>query len=102
MAYKKPTREQIEMGLEEGYTLEECERGYVVSETFGGLLEIERIDAMYPDFDDDDASVEASRSGYCKIIPINELPKGMPKRMYIFGWVDTEENRSKLQKWVGM
>lgn len=104
--YKKPTQEQIKYGIECGWTKEEAERGYTVMTTTGGkLLEICRIDCIWvgwgedgsTEVDDDDCSIEAERSGFCKIIPVEELPENFEYRY--FGWVDTPENRAAIQSY---
>lgn len=104
--YKKPTEEQIEYAVEEGWFREVAERGYDIFDFDGtGLLEINRIDDVYvgwgkngtTEVDDDDCAVEAERSGFCKIIPVDELPENFDRRY--FGWVDTPENRENIQKY---
>lgn len=107
--YFKPTKEMILEGLECGWTKEESERGYVICDFDGtGLLEIERLDDVflsatdekYCDVMDEDCAIEAERSGFCKIIPVEELPNPMmydgSDRRY-FGWVDTPENRERIR-----
>ena len=81
MAYVKPTKRQVEAGLECGWNLEQCERGYAIMNFNGlGLLEIEAIGDVYlsvdgdEGYDDEACAIEAERSGFCKIIPVNELP----------------------------
>ena len=104
--YIKPTEEQIECGMEWGWSREQCERGYDIFDYDGtGLLEINRIDDVFVGFgedgstevDDNDCAVEAERSGFCKIIPIDELPENFNRRY--FGWIDTPENRNNIKKW---
>lgn len=107
--YFKPTKEMILEGLECGWTKEESERGYVICDFDGtGLLEIERLDDVflsatdekYYEVMDEDCAIEAERSGFCKIIPVEELPNPMmydgSDRRY-FGWVDTPENRERIR-----
>ena len=76
--------------------------------------EINRIDDVFFAFDDirfysdgfydvtdEDCAIEAERSGFCKIIPVEELPKNMVyngnDRRY-FGWIDTPENRRRISE----
>lgn len=105
MVYIKPTDEVVRMGVEFGWAIEDAKRGYVICDFDGtGLLEINRIDDMLcEDYDvtDDDCAIEAERSGFCKIIPVEELPTNMDyegnSRRY-FGWVDTPSNRENIRK----
>lgn len=106
MAYKYPTEEGIKFAMEYGWTREQAERGFEIFDFDGlGLLEIEAICDCYPDgdYDDEAAAKEAERIGYCKIIPVNELPdpfiiNGASRRYY--GWVDTPENRKQIENFV--
>lgn len=43
------------------------------------------------------AAKEAKRIGFCKIIPVKELPKGFDMRY--FGWIDTPENRKAIENY---
>lgn len=104
MAYVKPTKEQVERGIEEGWSRESAERGYDIFDfDCLGLLEVEAIGDVYEygeGYDDEACAIEAERSGFCKIIPVNELPEnfvidGTSRRW--FGWVDTPENRKAIQ-----
>ena len=106
MGYQKPTKEGIEWAIEDGWNREIAERGYDIFSYNGtGLLEINRIDAVYVGFskdgstevDDNDCAIEAERSGFCKIIPVDELPEDFDRRY--FGWVDTPENRKAIQEY---
>lgn len=103
--YTKPKKEFIEDAIYDGWApAVAAERGYDIFDFDGtGLLEIERIDAVYLGNDvvenvptDEDCAREAELSGFCKIIPIDELPNPFivngEDRRY-FGWVDTPENR---------
>ena len=105
MEYNYTTKEGIKFAMENGWTEEEAKRGFIIIDFEGlGLLEIEAICDAYPngDYDDDEASKEAERIGYCKIIPIDELPNPFiiygTNRRY-FGWVDTPENRKNIKEW---
>ena len=108
MAYVKPNKKQIENAIESGWSREIAERGYEIFDFNGlGLLNIEAIGDVYFEsddsdygWDDDACAHEAERSGYCKIIPVDELPDpfvidGISRRW--FGWVDTHENRKAIQ-----
>ena len=105
--YMKPSKEQIEVGIELGWDREICERGYDIFDCNGtGLLEINRIDDIYvgwgedgtTEVTDEDCAREAERSGFCKIIPVKELPKKFEYRY--FGWIDTPENRENIAKYA--
>lgn len=106
--YIKPTEEMIIEGIKWGWTREDSERGYVICDFDGtGLLEIVRLDDVFLsaydgcDVMDEDCAIEAERSGFCKIIPVEELPKNMiydgNDRRY-FGWIDTPENRRRISE----
>ena len=112
MAYVKPTKEQIEYAVnEEKYEREVAERGYtIVYFDFTDMCEIQALAAVFmaidedgdliaPDnqCDDEDCAIEAERSGFCKIIPVDELPENFDRRY--FGWVDTPENRKAIQEY---
>ena len=109
--YVKPTEEQIKTGIEDGWTREQCERGYDIFDCDGtGLLEINRIDCIYVGWNEDgltevtdeDCAREADRIGFCKIIPVNELPDPFIVRSSdarYFGWIDTPENRKAIEDW---
>ena len=108
--YKKPTECGIKNAMECGWTKEQAERGYEIFDYDGtGLLIIEAIQDCYPDgdCDDYDASVEAERSGFCKIIPCWELSREYEKCFILndcdaslwFGWVDTSENREAIRRY---
>ena len=103
MAYNYPTEEGIKYAMEQGWSKEQAERGFEIFNFDGtGMLEIEAITDCYikGGYDDDEASKEAERIGYCKIIPIDELPNpfiydGISRRY--FGWIDTPENRKAIE-----
>ena len=102
MAYTKPTEDGIRFAMDNGWTKEEAERGYAIFNFDGlDLFQIEAICDCYPngDYDDDAAATEAEHSGYCKIIPVDELPDPFIISGYscrYFGWVDTPENRKAI------
>lgn len=80
-----------------------CMRGYDIFDCDNtGLLEINRIDEIFycceSEVTDEDCAREAERSGFCKIIPVNELPKNFEWKY--FGWIDTPENRKNIQKFT--
>lgn len=98
--YIKPTEEQIKEAIEEGWSEETATRGYDIFDYDNtGLLQIERIDDIFWDSDvtDEDCAREAVKTGFCKIIPVEELPKDFFAPYYI--WVDTEENRKKIKEY---
>ena len=104
MSYVKPTKKQIEYAIKEGWSREVAERGYDIVDFDGtGMLEIEAIGDVYlgvgddDGYDDDACAHEAERSGFCKIIPVDELPENFDRRY--FGWIDTPENRKRIQKY---
>lgn len=103
--YIKPTEEQIQVALDNEWSREQAERGYDIFEYNNtGLLDIERIDCEFCGFAEDgttevcdeDCAREAERTGFCKIIPIEELPKGFRWPYHI--WVDTPENREAIKR----
>lgn len=103
--YKKPTDDGIKWAIDQGWTKEQAERGYEIFDYDGiGICQIEAICDCYPesDYDDSEWAKEAERSGFCKIIPVNELPEdfeidGHSARW--FGWIDTPENREAIKKY---
>lgn len=104
--YKKPTEYGIKNAMECGWTKEQAERGYDIFNYDGlNLYEIEAIGDCYPDdcYNDDEWVREAEKSGYCEIIPIEELPEKFIRydglNLRWFGWVDTPENRENIKKY---
>ena len=100
--YIKPTKEQIEIAIEDGWDKEVAERGYDIFDCGGtGLLAIERLDIIYAcseyEVTDEDCAREAEQTGFCKIIPINELPREFDDKYYV--WIDTPENREAIRKY---
>lgn len=70
-------------------------RGYDIFDWDGtGLLQIERIDEIGAFDGDEDAARDAENTGFCKIIPVSELPKDFSERYYC--WIDTPENRKNI------
>lgn len=107
--YVKPTKEGIEWAIAEGWSREDAERGYTIFDYDGlGICQIEAIGDCYPTsepddgYDDEACAYEAERSGYCKIIPVDELPENFEANGHSvrwFGWVDTPENRKAIDKY---
>ncbi len=94
----------------EGWSIEEAGRGFaVVDFDHTGMMEVEAIVACDPVtersqkwFSDENAAKEAEKTGYCKIIPVNELPENFEMNGYSlkwFGWVDTPENRQAIEEY---
>lgn len=104
--YRYPTKDEAKIAFEEwGWPKSEAERGFTIFNYNGtGLLNIEVIGACYRDNmpTDEEASIEAERIGFCKIIPINELPINFRKRYGFFGWVDTPGNRKRIKEFTDM
>lgn len=101
--YIKPTKKMVKTGIEYGLTREQAERGYDIFDYDGtGMLEIERIDDIFynTEVTDEACARQAEKDGFCKIIPIQELPKAMKDEgLYYFGWVDTPENRKAIEEY---
>jgi len=80
------------------YGPDEVNRGY---DMFYGHLdnacEIESIDIVGAFTCDEDAAKQAEKDGFCKIIPVEELPEDFEYRR--FGWVDTPENRAAIESY---
>lgn len=106
----RPTKEMVENALEyEGISVDdfhwrsEFSRGYGIMDYEGlGMLEVCRYEAVYlgtelDDVTDEDCAKDAVAHGFCKIIPVSELPKDFDRRY--FGWVDTPENRKKIAEY---
>ena len=73
-------------------------RGYDIFDWGGtGLLQIERIDEVNAFYGDEQAARAAVNKGFCKIIPISELPENFSERYYC--WVDTPENRKMIERY---
>ena len=103
--YNYPTEEGIKNAMEWGWDEEDARRGFTIFDyDCTGLLEVEAICDCYPNggYDDEDAAREAERIGFCKIIPVDELPdfyNANGNNMKWFGWVDTPENRKLIKEW---
>lgn len=71
--------------------------GYLIVDYDGtGMLEIQKDDSICIFSSDEEAVKQALKDGI-KIIPVNELPKNFD-RCY-FGWIDTPENRRKIEEY---
>jgi hypothetical protein len=80
------------------YEVKDVNRGYAIFNFDGlDLYQIEAIGDVGLYDDDEKAAKDAERSGYCKIIPIEELPENFDRRYY--GWVDTPENREAIKNY---
>lgn len=114
MKYNYPTEEGIKYAIDQGWSEEDARRGFCIFDYDGtGLLEVEVLldahvvkteDGCYYDkpYDDEAAAREAERIGYCKIIPVDELPDFYDfdgNNLKFFGWVDTPENRKRIKEW---
>ena len=103
--FKKPTKEGIEFALDYGWSKEDAEQGYTIFDYDGlGICQIEAICDCYPngDYDDEACAYEAERTGFCKIIPVDELPENFEANGHSvrwFGWVDTPENRKAIKEY---
>lgn len=83
----------------EDWGVELCNKGYNIFDFDGtGMLEINKIDDVEA-FDSDDEAVEAAIKDGIKVIPIEELPENFDRRY--FGWIDTPENRKRIQDYCG-
>ena len=72
-------------------------KGYDIFDFDGtGMLEIQKIDTSKRFADDEEAVKQAIKDGI-KIIPIEELPDNFD-REYL-GWIDTEENRKRIEEY---
>lgn len=72
-------------------------KGYDIFDFDGtGMLEIQKIDTSKR-FDNDEQAVEKAIKDGIKIIPIEELPKNFDRRY--LGWIDTEENRKRIEEY---
>lgn len=74
-----------------------CNKGYDIFDFDGtGMLEINRIDAVWA-FESDEKAVEQAIKDGVKIIPVEELPENFDRRY--LGWIDTEENRKQIKEY---
>ncbi len=104
--YKKPTQKNVKNAMLCGWPEEDSKRGYAIFNYDGtGMLQIEAIGDCYPTqkeedgYDDEACAMQAQKSGYCKIIPVDELPENFEYEGHSlkwFGWVDTPENRQAI------
>ena len=105
MNYKYPTTNNVRFAIDQGWSPTQAIRGYEIFDYDGtGLIDIEMIcDCHDGCLDDESAAREAERTGFCKIIPVDELPENVTingNDVRWFGWVDTPENRENIRKWV--
>ena len=102
-AFANINNNQIYRAIKGGWNIDEANRGYVIVDYNGtGMMEVEFIRDMWleggdPDIDDTDAALAAERDGFCKIIPVDELPDNFEYKW--FGWVDTPENRKAIENY---
>lgn len=75
---------------------ESINNGYTISNFDGtGMLEVCRIDDIMA-FKSEEEAVNAAQKDGIKFIPVNELPENFERRY--LGWIDTPENRKKIQE----
>ena len=108
ITYQYPTKNDINYAIKNGWSKEDAERGFCICDFEGlGLYEINAIFEAhietYNSYDDELAAREAERIGYCKIIPVDELPNPFGyftknDRRY-FGWINTPENRKNIKEY---
>ena len=103
----RPTIKERENGIEDGWSGHALDTGYEIFNFDGlNLFQIEEVCAVgnftrYIEENgieicaDELAAIQAETDGYCKIIPVNELPITFNRRY--FGWVDTPKNRKAIQ-----
>ena len=98
--YKYPAEVEVAILLDEGYSILQSVLGFGIFNYNGyGLLNVESIGAFNYD---EDAAREAERIGYCKIIPVDELPYNFyidGHDVRFFGWVDTPDNRKAIKEY---
>ena len=98
--YVYPTKEEVSILLNNGWSILQSVLGFSIFNYNGyGLLNVENIGAFNYD---EDAAREAERIGYCKIIPVDELPYNFYIDGYdarYFGWVDTPDNRKAIKEY---
>ena len=76
----------------------ELGNGYLICDYDGsGMLEVVRDDYLMLVESDEEAVELAERDGI-KIIPVQELSLAFPRRYY--GWIDTPENRAKIDAYT--
>lgn len=72
-------------------------KGYDIFDFDGtGMLEIQKIDTSKRFENDEEAVSQAIKDGI-KIIPVEELPENFDRKY--LGWVDTEENRKRIEEY---
>ena len=89
--------------LVEEWGVETCNRGYDLFDTYRWgsskivLVMLSQIDEVHAFDNDEEAAMQAERDGFCKIIPVSELPEIFDMKW--FGWVDTPENRAAISRY---
>ena len=72
-------------------------KGYGIFDFDGtGMLEIEKIDVCNWLKNDEEAVEQAIKDGI-KIIPVAELPEKFDRKY--LGWIDTPENRKRIEEY---
>lgn len=72
--------------------------GYAIFDFDGtGMLEIEEIGCMDAFGGSDEKAVQKAIEDGIKIIPVEELPVNFTRRY--LGWIDTSENRKKIEEY---
>lgn len=98
--YVYPTKEEVSILLNAGWSILQSVLGFEIFDYNGyNLLGVESIGELNHD---DVAAKEAERIGYCKIIPVDELPYNFYIDGYdarYFGWVDTPDNRKAIKEY---
>ena len=99
-SYVYPTKEEVSILLNNGWSILQSVLGFEIFNYNGyNLLSVESIGGLNHD---DVAAKEAERIGYCKIIPVDELPYNFYIDGYdvrFFGWVDTPDNRKAIKEY---
>ena len=98
--YVYPTKEEVSILLSAGWSILQSVLGFEIFDYNGyNLLGVESIGELNCD---EDAAREAERIGYCKIIPVDELPYNFyidGHDVRFFGWVDTPDNRKAIKEY---
>lgn len=79
--------------------VEDVNNGYAVFDyDCTGMLQIEAIGDVWGNDADDEAMVAQAIKDGVKIIPVEELPEKFDRRY--LGWIDTPENRQKIEEYT--
>lgn len=90
----RPTKEQKQIGIENGWDTFEVEHGYGLFRQYDtGLLCIQRIDDMETFESDLGAIKQAKKDGF----NIIDIPKKLAKEYDLYGVIDTKANREILK-----